>query len=1244
MAAALTALSITDGAAREPALVASMPEPAFESVGVRQGMASSPIHAAFVDRYGFVWFAGDNGIHRYDGQNVRTIDRDPAQRNTLVSRTNADIAQTHDAMWILSFAGILQRLDTATGDVEAFVLARGSDHVGRGTHILADRNERLWISTDLGLFRFDPQTRNATPVDLDNGAQPRVTALALSEDGRQLFVGCVDGRIFVLDVDGASHADQIASMRQAVALAIAPTKQQLWLGTVQGLFRYELATRRVDQEGVPPDWTHGRIDALAVSGDGALWIGGAHHIGLLRFDPATGESAVYRHHPDDPYSLPSDRVAALALDHRDNLWIGLQSEGASRLRVAQHGATRYRAQDGRSNSFCALRELSDGRLLVAFCGGSVGIFDPISGQIEDRNAEIDQALSFAQPTLSSHAIVPDTHGGYWLPTNNNGLLLWQPDLHRAKRYPLVTSDGKVLPDSYMNDAALDRAGSLWVGCSIGLATLAPGDAALHLLDPGAQPGKLLTGGVLSLSATADGKLWLGTTQGLVLFNPATGQAQRFSHDANDKRSLSDNLVIVTHVDSSGTLWVGTQAGLNRASFADGTPWFKRYGLADGLPDQTIDTIADDAKGILWIGTNRGIANLDPKRDRFVAFAAADGVPDNEINWRTASVAADGSVYFGSVSGLLRIFPERLRVAEPQPVMLSSYEVGANSRINLRGPGAESLETDYTEARARFNLAAFGNHRPISYRLEGLQAQWQDMPANLSVGYEPLPPGKYHFQARQMNGDGDWLPVAMSIPLTVSPPPWRTRPAYALYATAAFVMLLLMAIAYRQKRMSQLQHLKELHRLANYDALTALPNRTRFEKELAAAIEQLRAGDKVALFFIDLDRFKNINDSLGHRFGDLVLIKAAKRLRKVLPAEASVARLGGDEFTVILPRLQHDAEVVRTAQLLLDAFATPLHVEASDVVVTLSLGISLSPTHATDPSLLIQYADSAMYYAKQSGRNAFRVFQQEMVAQVSRRLALETSLRQALTNGELHLAYQAQMDLGSDQVCSVEVLLRWQSAEHGNVTPAEFIPILEDTGMIHEVGLWVLEQVCGRLRQGQNEGRASVCVAVNVSVHQLIRGDLCERLAQLSAMLALPRHSLELELTETALMENVQQTSTALHELRSIGMGVAIDDFGTGYSSFAALSKLPVDKLKIDKAFIDGVGTSESADTLCAAIIAMAHNLKLRVVAEGVETELQHRQLKVMGCDQAQGFWYCKPMSQEEFEQFLEHHALRNSVT
>jgi diguanylate cyclase (GGDEF)-like protein len=516
-----------------------------------------------------------------------------------------------------------------------------------------------------------------------------------------------------------------------------------------------------------------------------------------------------------------------------------------------------------------------------------------------------------------------------------------------------------------------------------------------------------------------------------------------------------------------------------------------------------------------------------------------------------------------------------------------------------------------------------------------------MPASLTVGYDPLPSGSYRFEVRQMGRDGVWSEPVLSVAVSVAPPPWLTRTAYALYALIAITAFALLGGAYWRKRAREKRHVDELHHLANFDALTGLPNRAHFAEELAAAMHS--EASPLALLFIDLDRFKNINDSLGHRFGDQVLVASAKRLMEVLPSSARVARLGGDEFTVILADVARDHEAATVAKRLLDAFGSPLRVEGSDVVVSLSVGISLFPAHGTDPALLVQYADSAMYFAKTSGRNAYRLFQPEMVTQVSRRLALESALRSVLENGELFPVFQPQFDLASERICGAEVLLRWNSAEFGPVPPSEFIPILEDTGMIEPVGLWLMEKVCLQMRAWHEGGIALPGIAVNVSVHQLMRGELYDRLAELLSTLNLPRDALELEITESTLMENAQRMVVALGELRALGLGLAIDDFGTGYSSFASLSHLPVNKLKIDKVFIEGIGVEESASTLCAAMIAMAHNLKLTVVAEGVETELQHRRLQAMGCDEAQGFWYCRPLPLAEFEAFVQAQAGKASI-
>ncbi len=1227
-------------------LAAPAGAPTFESVGPAQGLTSSTIFGVLVDRHGFVWFWGDSGVHRYDGLHVQTFDRQPGRPNTLSSRRNAAMADTGDAIWILSPSGVLQRLDAKSGTFNDYPLIRKDGRrPGAGLRLLADPRDRLWIGTDVGLFRLDPGMRAPIPVDLPDSGDPWVTALALSVDARQLLIGST-ARVFALELDKPTRSAfkfSLPTAQPTVVIAIAPWRRQLWLATSHGLFRHDLDSGVTERTELPIGLAHDRISELVVNSDGTLWFGGILREGLVRFDPKSRRAVVYRHHPDDPYSLKSDRVSALALDQRDNLWVGLMREGANRLRVAQQGVERYSAPPGRSNSFCAVSELPDGRLLVALCGGSIGILDPRTGKLEDRSADLDRAFAFPAPTLNIHSIAPDGGGGYWLPASFLGLMHWHPGTGRATLYPLRASDGSVLPPPYLSDVLLDRRGRVWVATRRGLAVMTAQEPSLRLLDPTVHPGKLFASGTHEIADAGNGQLWVGTSHGLVRFDPDTNRGVNYTHDAADPTTLSDDMVIAIYVDRAGTTWIGTQAGLNRVvSNANGRLRFRRYGVSEGLPDQSVYAIGADARGALWVGTSRGIASREAERDRFRAFLPADGLPDSTINKQSAHTASDGSLYFGTFAGLLRIHPERLDTAEPVPLMLSSYQLGGTTHVNLRGREVDALSTSYTQARARFQIAAFGDNRRLSYRLSGLESKWQDLPPSLAVGYDPLPPGTYRFDVRQMGRNGEWLPVAVSVPLRVSPPPWRSGTAYTLYAGAALLAFGLLAAAYRRRRVHEARHVAELWRLANYDVLTGLPNRTHFNGELTTALVDADNAP-LALFFIDLDRFKNINDSLGHRFGDRVLVAAAQRLRDAIPASASLARLGGDEFTVFLP-LKHEPEAATVAKSLLDAFATPLHVEGSDVVVTLSIGISLSPADARDGTSLTQYADSAMYYAKNSGRNAYRFFRPEMTAQVTRRLALETSLRHALDNGEFHHVFQPKIAMASGRVCGAEVLLRWQSVEHGAVDPIEFIPILEDTGMIATVGLWLAQQVCEQMRTWRLEGWPLLPLAINISVHQLIHGDLSERLAQLINEYEVPRDTLELEVTETAVMENAEQMGAALRELRALGLGLSIDDFGTGYSSFAHLSHLPMNKLKIDKAFIVDVGVRESADTLCAAIIAMAHNLELSVVAEGVETSLQHQRLTAMGCDEAQGFWYSAPLRVHELEQYLRTQAVQSDCT
>jgi diguanylate cyclase (GGDEF)-like protein/PAS domain S-box-containing protein len=421
--------------------------------------------------------------------------------------------------------------------------------------------------------------------------------------------------------------------------------------------------------------------------------------------------------------------------------------------------------------------------------------------------------------------------------------------------------------------------------------------------------------------------------------------------------------------------------------------------------------------------------------------------------------------------------------------------------------------------------------------------------------------------------------------------------------------------------------QELRYLANYDTLTGLPNRALLSERLGRAIVRARRQEtRVAVLFLDLDRFKDINDSLGHAAGDRLLKAAATRLQATVGASDTVARLGGDEFTVVLEDVESVPAVERMAREILTAFSMPLEVdERHDVSITPSLGISLYPDHGLVPTDLLKFADTAMYQAKAEGRNTYQIYNETMDAESRRRATVLASLRKAVDRGEFRMVFQPRMALADGRITGVESLLRWHSAELGEISPVVFIPLAEESGLILPIGDWVLNEALQTLKRWRSHGLNEISIGINVSVLQLLRGNLPETLRNLIQDLGVPGNRIELEVTESMVMQNAEQTTHVLNELRKLGISLAIDDFGTGYSSLVYLKRLPIDTLKIDKEFIGDLTRDPDDEAITATVITMGHSLGLNVIAEGVESEQQLSYLREQGCDEIQGYWLSPPL-------------------
>lgn len=445
---------------------------------------------------------------------------------------------------------------------------------------------------------------------------------------------------------------------------------------------------------------------------------------------------------------------------------------------------------------------------------------------------------------------------------------------------------------------------------------------------------------------------------------------------------------------------------------------------------------------------------------------------------------------------------------------------------------------------------------------------------------------------------------------------------------------MVCIAHDISRRKKAEH--AIKHLAFYDQLTGLPNRTLFADRLNQAMAAAeRERRQLAVLFFDLDRFKNVNDTMGHASGDLLLQLVAQRFATFVRKSDTLARLGGDEFVLLCTGIHHEQDAGTVAEKIAKLFALPFDLEGHEVHVTTSIGIVFFPNDGDDASTLLKNADLAMYAAKESGRNAYQFFSEEMNRKVHERNYLENGLRRAQGSDQLFLHFQPQIDMQSGRIYGVEALLRWRHPDSGLIPPDRFIPIAEQVGLIRQLGKWVLDTACSQARQWIDAGYSPITVAVNVSGMQLLDQDFPDQVALTLQESGLDPTQLELEITESVLMVNPKEVAQVLKRLKKLNVQLAVDDFGTGYSSLSYLMEFPLDRLKIDKLFIRNISHNSDRAIIVNTIIALGHDLGLRVLAEGVETEAEQEYLLAHGCDEVQGYLYARPMAATAITELLD---------
>ncbi|WP_196492451.1 EAL domain-containing protein [Psychrosphaera haliotis] len=1031
----------------------------------------------------------------------------------------------------------------------------------------------------------------------------------------------------------------------------------LWVGTEDsGLFILNISSNNVTtfayDASEPSSICSNLINDILKDKSGNLWI--ATNNGLCKFNKKTNNFSQYIIESNRNSSLISNQIQTLYEDDGGVIWVGsingINYWNAS-SRPFQHINTAVYPQL-HSDDIISFAEAGNGDFYVGTLEAGISKYDYSENKLSKFKAELANKPIYAVPSL-----LVSSDNKLWVGTYNSGVYIHDLENNLISSYTTetnVSSDmSSVLSSNAISSMVESRTGQIIIGTyGGGVNIVNPDRSVVHLT----ASNKLSSNNVFDVIEDKEGNIWAGTMSGgLNKINLATGEVQVFKIDKENPHTIKSNSILGL-LDTEDYLWMATKdagvARLDKAKLKEGKVEFLHIGSEQGLASSFTYGVLEDENGRIWISHSKGLSRLNPVSLYSVNFNTSHGLQGNDFHSGSFFKSKSGRMFFGGPNGFNTFMPSdvTLNTYKP-PVQLTKFsqsnsETPIHALFNKNG----ELVLEHDETVIDFEFAALDYTKPelnkYKYKMEGLSDIWLDLGTNNHISFSSLPDGFYKLKVKGSNNSGVWSDE-VTIPIRVLPPLWRTWYAYLFYFLAAGALFLILVRQQQIKIQHQLANERKLHKLAYFDSLTGLPNRQSFYESMERFLSLAKRGKyKAGVMFIDLDRFKRINDTLGHNFGDKVLMQVAERLRQsvrnsdfvgrnyeVKSFKNEIARLGGDEFTVFLSHLDNADETANVTQRIIDSISEPITVDGYEVSVTPSIGIAMYPENGTSVQELMKHADVAMYQAKEGGRRTFKYYSNTLNDRALERLQLEEYMRAALQNDEFELYYQPQVDLKTNEITKAEALLRWTHPELGFVSPADFIPIAEESGIIIELGDWILQEACFQAREWHEAG-LDIRVSVNVSSVQFKQTNLVDNVKNALELSELPKHLLELELTESAVMSDVEDNIGRLQMFKDMGIRIAVDDFGTGYSSLSYLKKFPIDTLKIDRSFIMDIDTNENDAAIVKAIMLLADTMQLNVVAEGVETLEQLRIIDNYGAQYIQGYFFSRPLPPAEFTKFV----------
>ncbi|CAM3653963.1 EAL domain-containing protein [Rheinheimera salexigens] len=1220
----------------------------FKSLGLNDGLPSTEILQTFQQSNGFMWFATDRGASRYDGKNFKHFHYSPG--NDFHISNNFVTAITEDNqgnIWLATEFG-LNRINNE-GKVTVFTDTNVQQTGLASTWIqsvYSDSKGRLWVANSKATQIYNPGLNRFETIPLKQKAildeeKNWANVFILKEDNAgNILSSDLHGLLIFDENDKEFHRLTSTSIESSQLIgsyisAVEPLKNGLVaVGTEQnGLFIIDFKSDSVKQ--IKSQLRHQNVSAILPFSDTALLIGHYSH-GLSLIELSEGRHQAIEKNLFDNMSIVSNSIRNLFIDKLAQIWIST-SGGVSIYSPFTNGSTVYRPKlniNGLSEKSLGGQDIYDSfyrenELWVAHEQG-LDVID-LKTKLVTQNILAD----FVPDAKFSIFQMAVTDKGIWLALDiglgfyhftDKTLALYLNE--QGNPYGLTKNEiYTVLPDGE----------GVWITGYM--------DVGLKYFDPkigvvkdylGEDSQYSIGGNYTSTKIESTiNELWLATTEGVFRVNKDTGEHLMYMVGNGQNYIRARDII----EGDNGEFWVATQgAGLTKIQTQPNS-WeidTTYYSVEHGFPQNELTSLSKNGDLIWLTGTNI-VISFNSKTLEVLTYPSLLNINDLSFTGNSSSIV-DNVLYLGSNRGVVELNLQVIKQNNIQTT-LEFTQIKAGQTVLYKGLASKRLAEDeisYADNHISFSFAALDLVNPklnqYSFKLNGYDKNWTDPNTSSTVTYSNLSTGKYTFMVKATNSDGYWSDETLEYNFTILRPWWH-------FALISLILILILGSIFYL--FSKKRYMRWLHTQVYVDTLTGLANRLKFNDWYDKLFNQ---NITFALFIIDLDYFKDVNDSYGHDVGDKYLIEAAKRMQSCIRQSDLLSRLGGDEFTVIIEQFKDNDNLVKIADKLTVALASPYAINGHEINGSASIGIAIYPDDGATSQTLFSNADSALYAAKEAGRNSVLFFNESLSKNLKRNLKIRSWFKTAIKNDEFKLFYQPKVNPKTNEIMGYEALLRCFHPVAGVISPFEVISVAEKSGDIYEIGSWIFKQACIQIKQWHNAGKLTGPVSINISAIQLTNRNFVNDIKSILIQTQAPVQFIEIELTETTLLENVEQTRETLNEIKQLGISIALDDFGVGYSSLSYLTKFPIDTLKIDRSIIINAALDATAFIVLKNIYQLALDLNIKVVAEGVETAEQLAMFNSLHQVLIQGYYYSPAVSAAEAEELNFHHKNLEKLT